>query len=458
MTTRAKVFIATAAFLSTALVLIHYPGSMSNDSYGHLYQGRTGVYWDYQPPAISVLFGFLDRIHPGPALLLALDVCLCVWGACGIIFWLGASPAWSAALCALLFAYPPNSVILGMIWRDITGLGTFLVALWLLILGTRAGRPWAKRACFTGSALFIFCGLLLRANAAASAWPCAAALFFFVLSRPRAWPRRAAAAVGLGFVALLLAVPVAGGINSSVITHRVYSLQVPVNNHLARLSVRMQENLFPKERFPSLTLGDLRNLDRKYPLPDGLYQFLWTAYYDRSDARFPRLDEKGLEILKGKALKALVEHPAESLAIRTETMGYLLHAPPWSGFGTYGINVRTLRKLGLKVDFETRGFKTARTCVDAVSAFSRLHLPLAPVWYVGACATALLAAFLATKRLWRVEALLVAAALLHLVSVILVVSHWEFRWGHQSIFLCSLALCLMIQRGVAGRRAADRLP
>jgi len=130
-----------------------FPGYMSPDSVEQLRQGRALSFGAWHPPVMSLLWGLLDRIVPGPAGMLVLH---------NIIFWIGLSlfvyhlalkPFWAAAAILLIGLSPPVFSLLSTIWKDVS----------------------------MGSSLLLACGLLLRADRRDSklAWAMAFPLLWY---------------------------------------------------------------------------------------------------------------------------------------------------------------------------------------------------------------------------------------------------------------------------------------
>src|SRR5436190_2041437 len=63
------------------LVLLYaFPGFMSTDSIDQLTQARTGVYTDWHPPLMALVWKLLDGIVSGPVLMLVLQTGLFLFG------------------------------------------------------------------------------------------------------------------------------------------------------------------------------------------------------------------------------------------------------------------------------------------------------------------------------------------------------------------------------------------
>ena len=251
----------------------------------------------------------------------------------------------------------------------------------------------------------------------------------------------------------------ASAVSRRIIDEKVYFSQVPLNHHLAQLSVAVGENLFPLQQYPAVTLDELRKLNQRLPEPSQLYGFFFGVYYQRLENMFPRLASDDFDALRDASRQAVRNHFRESLSIRWHAIKNNLARPTPLGFGQYGIprsarsveltdlygNDPMVLTLGL-TDLSTSQLPVARSLFRGVAEFSKQYLPLGPNGYLLVALLGLIASRLAIGHLPRLEALLFTCALFHLTSVLLVVSHYEFRWGHQSIYLSVLAICLLAKR------------
>ena len=83
-------------------------------------------------------------------------------------------------------------------------------------------------------------------------------------------------------------------------------------------------------------------------------------------------------------------------------------------------------------------------------------LPLRPTAWLALASVLLVVAHVRWGGSYRLETLLLTSSLLHYVSVLAIVSHYEFRWGHQSIHLALLALALLAGRALERRHPRRR--
>ena len=153
--------LAAAGFGLTLLVF--YPGIMTYDAkyvYEDIAKHTLG---DWQSPAMTVIWAFVDPVAPGSASMFLL-MAGAYWLAFGL---LGSALAGRStglgALPPILALLPPAFVLVGVLWRDVLFAITWLLAAVMTFAVT--DRPRKQRAAIQGLALAV-CGLgvLLRPN------------------------------------------------------------------------------------------------------------------------------------------------------------------------------------------------------------------------------------------------------------------------------------------------------
>src|SRR5450830_1458884 len=161
-----------AGFVLYALLL--YPGFMSTDSVVQIMEGRDGVYSDWHPPAMALLWRWVDRVIAGPAGMLLIQTAL-LWGGMYLLndayFSRARSLRFAVALFALMF-FPLILCIAGVIWKDVWMWAMLLLA--LACIGQARKHAAEKRQykvflVFAGAC--VLAALLVRHNAIFAAMP-----------------------------------------------------------------------------------------------------------------------------------------------------------------------------------------------------------------------------------------------------------------------------------------------
>jgi hypothetical protein len=154
--------LAAAGFWLTVLAL--YPGYMTNDAtfvYGFMKEWRFG---DWQSPLMSMLWGLIDPIAPGPGSMFLLTASL-YWTGFALVGLAAARRSAAIGIATpLLGLVPPAFMMLGMIWRDILFGTCWLLAAGAVYLAADADRGvrWMVFALALGLVGF---GILLRPTA-----------------------------------------------------------------------------------------------------------------------------------------------------------------------------------------------------------------------------------------------------------------------------------------------------
>ncbi|CAN5400008.1 hypothetical protein BH10ACI1_BH10ACI1_21640 [soil metagenome] len=153
----------------TLTIWAFFPGLMSPDSVGNLTDGRSGNFHDINSPVMSYLWGILDRIIAGPALMLGLQ---------NAVFWSGCAVFWQATykksrwlgFGLILFALLPHTLAqLPVIWKDV-GLGA---SLFLTVALIYLADKTKSKIALSASILFLFYASAVRLNALPAVLPIA---------------------------------------------------------------------------------------------------------------------------------------------------------------------------------------------------------------------------------------------------------------------------------------------
>jgi hypothetical protein len=184
------------------LMLVYaYPGFMSYDSVLQLLEARDGVYTGAHPPVMSLLWGVVDALIPGPFGMLLIQVTCFLAGAYLVLVRHMREKA--AAIAAVVITLlPPVSAVLGVIWKD-----SLMVAFLVLAVPLLSSEP--RRHKLFGIAL-VFLATAVRYNAFAATLPLIVLLFEW---RPQ---QRWYARYGLG-VAVWFAVTLLANVTNSVL-------------------------------------------------------------------------------------------------------------------------------------------------------------------------------------------------------------------------------------------------
>ncbi|HKS84791.1 MAG TPA: hypothetical protein VJR71_04880 [Pseudolabrys sp.] len=157
----AAAVLALAGFILT--LMIFYPGVMTYDAkfvYQDIARQTLG---DWQSPAMTVLWSWIDPIAPGSASMFLL-IAVLYWLAFGLLgIAVAGRSVWLAVLPPILALAPPAFVFVGIIWRDVLFSVTWLFAAVIAYIASGSGRARLPFQILS----FVLCafGVLLRPNA-----------------------------------------------------------------------------------------------------------------------------------------------------------------------------------------------------------------------------------------------------------------------------------------------------
>jgi hypothetical protein len=233
--------LAVAALIAAGYGLtlaVFYPGIMTYDAKFVYEDIAKGVLGDWQSPVMTVLWGAIDSIAPGPGSMFLL-IATSYWLGFGLLALAVARRSSGLALLLLLLALtPPAFVFVGIIWRDMLFATTWLLA--AVIVFAAAGGDARFRMLVKVLALALCAlGVLLRPNALIAA-PILAA--YIAWPTQMSWKRTAILFVPAmaGFFALVQLVYY-GALGAT----RQHPLQSVMIFDLGGISHFSQQNQFP---------------------------------------------------------------------------------------------------------------------------------------------------------------------------------------------------------------------
>ena len=159
--------LAIAALIAAGHCLtlaIFYPGIMTYDAKFVHEDIAKGVLGDWQSPVMTVLWGVIDPIAPGPGSMFLLIATSYWLGFALLAFALARRSSRLALLLPLLALTPPALVFVGIIWRDVLFATTWLLAAGIVFATAESGARFRMMVQIVALALCAL-GVLLRPNA-----------------------------------------------------------------------------------------------------------------------------------------------------------------------------------------------------------------------------------------------------------------------------------------------------
>jgi hypothetical protein len=164
---RRRLYLTVAALIAAGYGLtlaIFYPGIMTFDAKFVHEDIAKGVFGDWQSPVMTVLWGVIDPIAPGPGSMFLLTA-TSYWLGFGLLaFALARRSSRLALLLPLLALIPPAFIFVGIIWRDVLFAIIWLLAAAIAFAAAERGARLRVPAQVLALALCAF-GVLLRPNA-----------------------------------------------------------------------------------------------------------------------------------------------------------------------------------------------------------------------------------------------------------------------------------------------------
>ena len=162
-----RLYMAVAVLIAAGYGLtlaIFYPGIMTYDAKFIYEDIAKGVLGDWQSPVMTVLWGAIDPIVPGPGSMFLL-IATSYWLSFGLLaFAMARRSSRLALLLPLLALTPPAFVFVGIIWRDMLFATTWLLAAVIVFAVAERGARFRMLVQIAALALCAL-GVLLRPNA-----------------------------------------------------------------------------------------------------------------------------------------------------------------------------------------------------------------------------------------------------------------------------------------------------
>lgn len=266
-----------------AIILLNFPGYMTLDSTSQLHQARTMILNDGHPPAMAIIWALLDKVIPGPVLMLFLNAILHV---CGVWLMSGIFRApWKRYLITILtILFIPTFFTIGVIWKDTLMNGFLLLAAGGIVQLVRIVIDKGRRRDLIKCIVFILVSLFLaisqRHNAPAGAVVllCPVALVAFnALFKKRYFKKRSTqsededmdsslvlnwtrvfVAIVMAIVSVFILFLSSISFFDKFVTHHRNFWQVLAFYDLAAVSIEINENILPPDVYPKANLEVLQ--------------------------------------------------------------------------------------------------------------------------------------------------------------------------------------------------------
>ena len=450
------------ALIALLIALLHYPGAMTNDSYGWLLQARSRNFADIQPLGTVLLLIPFDALYPGPMPFVLLN-CLLVSTFTYLILIRSLGTRRSATIALLMcLLYPPILGIMGVMWRDQTGLGLTLATLWLA-LQTFDEPAFRRRMMILAAVVAVtIVGCLLRYNHPAGALPFVALALWPETARLGNVVLRAAAAFISGAIIVLFCAVLASKTTEEIVSTKVFSNQAIMNYMIARISQKEQKNLFPTEQYPNVNLDAIDKMLASDTRSGLSYANFFRTFSKSDNSLFPRVtNQEDFDRLRLLYQDVQHRHIARFFWVMIEDA--LVVASPWTRYSGSSVvsgfaNVDAILPAS-EINFSTKPSAWAAPLKVYLKSANGWLVLTNPLYSLTAATLAILPFAWILWTRWEststglqrtavnasVCAACILSAWLHFLSVVIFGHLVQFRWVHQPIFLS--ILCLIVIGG-----------
>ncbi|MDX8128621.1 hypothetical protein U737_23525 [Methylomonas sp. LW13] len=264
--------------------LIHlgivYPGFMCYDAVNQILEAREGVYSDWHPPLMAIIWRFTDSILPGPAGMLFLQISL-VWTGAYLSFQAffkhSGSKALAPLLCAILFL-PPLFGISGAILKDMLMWGALFTAFGIAghIKNYDEQLPRIAFLMFALTALVLWLAILIRHNAFFATIPILSFAIYRLYPKNSLFGLVRAAVPGAAFTLVLFVAT--GAINNRLADRHTFPWVANASFDIAGVIKRLEDKSRQQAIFDQLA-GSLNSTGSVEPLLKAYTPMYWREVF-----------------------------------------------------------------------------------------------------------------------------------------------------------------------------------
>jgi len=281
------------------VILLFFPGLMTNDSILQLAQAQSHIYEDAHPPLMSFLWQGFNHFYFGPAGMLVFHTTMFFLG----LFLLVTAQPWPVyfrvSVILLVTGWPAIFTQLGVIWKDVG-----LSASFLLGCGLLANRRRYPIVAMAAVGLFFY-GIGIRHNA----WPAALPLLYIVVWNWTAPPKQGIKTIGAACVLCGFLLGLQGMITSHLVSQRAHFGQAVLLHDLTAISAWTGASVVPAQFLrPGKGIHDLENAYR----PGNADPLRPVLLFSR--------DERSLSFLEKTWFAQILRHP--DIYLKHRWMGF----------------------------------------------------------------------------------------------------------------------------------------
>lgn len=438
---------------------IMYPGFMTYDAVNQILEARAGVFSDWHPPLMALIWRLLEHLMPGPALMLFLQL--------GLI-WLGAFLVFHAffqaccgkiaaiLLCTLVFL-PPMFGVSGAILKDMLMWGALLAAFGVAghIKSTTNQELWLTGVLCISTLLLLWLAILLRHNAIFATIPLLGFAFFRLFPKDSLWGLIRAIIPAAIIAALLFAA--SGAINKQLADRHTQPWVANAAFDIVGILKRMEDKTAQQALFVQLAKS-LNSSGTVEPVLQAYTPMYWREVF-RSKPPTLLLPENsigpvihGFESFSAEQLSAL--HQLWTQSIMAEPLLWLRHRFAVSKYVLGWVSESNWSPVIMGKDFPLDLAEAYGSVQVSSPLQDRLEEGLNGLindWFFQPWPYFLVSIIVMAVMFFRpitanIEiTCLISSGLLHEIGLLLAAPSPDFRYSHYMVF-CTLLALLMLAR------------
>ena len=450
---------------------IMYPGFMCYDAVNQILEAREGVFSDWHPPLVAIIWRVTDRILPGPSGMLLLQLGL-VWTGAGLVFHAFFKPyaaKFAAPILWFLLFFPPLFGISGAVLKDVLMWGALFSAFGIAghIKIHNQHSPRFTALLFALTILGLWLAILLRHNAFFATIPIISFALFRLSPKNSLFGLLSVAIPG-AMIALILFV-VTGAINNRLADRHTYPWVANAAFDIAGVIKRLDDKNQQQAIFDQLA-SSLNSSGSVQPLLKAYTPQYWREVFRTTPPTlqlpvnsmesqihgFESLSDAQRQALHTLWLDTVLAEPRLWIRHRLAVSKYLLGLVPESGWSP----------VMMAQDFPSDLAQIYGSHPQATKLQAQLETGMTQLidyWFFRPWPYFVVAICLFVTTLFRPAATnievicLTSSAILHEFGLMLAAPSPDFRYSHYMIF-CSLLSLLMLARPLLkGRQCESRI-
>jgi hypothetical protein len=436
---------------------IMYPGFMTYDAVNQILEARAGVFSDWHPPLMAMIWRLLEHLMPGPAPMLFLQLGLIWLGAFLVFhaFFQSCSSKIAASLLCGLFFLPPMFGVSGAILKDMLMWGALLTAFGVAghINSTTNQELWLTGVLSILTLLLLWLAILLRHNAIFATIPLLGFAIFRLFPKDNLWGLIRAIIPAAIIAALLFAA--SGAINKQFADRHTQPWVANAAFDIVGILKRMEDKTAQQTLFAQLAQS-LNSSGTVEPVLQAYTPMYWREVF-RSKPPTLLLPENsigpvihGFESFSAEQLSAL--HQLWTQSIIAEPLLWLRHRFAVSKYVLGWVPESSWSPVIMGMDFPldlAKDYGSIQVSTALQNKLETVLYSLIDYWFFQPWPYFLVSIIILAVMFFRpinanIEiTCLISSGLLHEIGLLLAAPSPDFRYSHYMVFCALLSLLLL---------------